>query len=263
MSNTCTIFYFEDDPHLAREVTEYLQGPSIEPDAPRIKVKHYRDAVEAVNAVGGWTESSRPDAALLDLSQQNYTEAGLRICTEIKRRYPAVPVVFLSDHASLREQKRAYDVGAANYLSKELRQEPDYKEHLRVVLLAQMKNIKGILDHEPGVYTTGSLRVNADDSQVQWRNKSVHLNSTDIGILVDLIKPGHCGKTRQYLQLLRAGNLTTAMDREQLRFNIRKRIQCIRGAFAGVDPDFESAWQEKRHGLLNEPGQGYRWQPDS
>lgn len=265
MNVPCTIFFFEDDESFAKEITDYLQSPPVKPDDPGITVTHYKHAPDAINAIDGWSQDSRPHAALLDLSQRDYTEAGLHICKKIKRNYPDVPVVFLSYHASLRDQNRAFDtdIDADGYLSKSLREEPDYKEHVRTVLLSKIRNIERLRNHEPGVYETGSLKVNVDDSRIMWRGKSVNLqNNTDFGILVDLTKPGNCGKTRHYLQLLRAGSMT-AGDREQLRSNVRKRIQYIRRAFAAVDPNFESAWNKEHHGILSDLGKGYLWKQDA
>ena len=264
-----TIFFFEDDRSFANEITDYLQSPPVKPDDPRITVMHYDHALDAINAIDGWSQDSHPDAALLDLSQQNYTDAGLHICKKIKRSYKDVPVVFFSNYATLRDKNRALDIdiNADDYLPKSLRDEPDYKEHVRIVLLSKIRNIEiikeNIKDNDPGAYEIGSLKVNLDDFQVMWRDKSVNLqNDSDFGILIDLTKPGNCGKTRRYLQLLRAGRMT-AGDREQLRSNVRKRIQYIRRAFAAVDPDFELAWNEKRHGILSDLGKGYLWKQDT
>ena len=252
---------FEDDSSLAAEVTEYLQRPPIFSEEPDLVVEHYDNALDALKAIDASETASGPAAALLDVSQENYTEAGLDICSKIKDIWPKVPVVFLSNYASIREQNRGYKIGATNYLPKSLLDEPDHKELLRTILLRQIENVESIDAHEPIVYITGSLKINSDNAKVYWRNKRIRLNDIDFGILDDLARPSNCSETRTYKHLGRAGGLDLWED-EATKLNVRKRIQIIREKFAAVDADFTAGWEEKRYGILTVVGKGYCWVPD-
>ena len=77
-----------------------------------------------------------------------------------------------------------------------------------------------------------------DIAEVLWKGKEVDLNGTDLGILDDLARPENRRKPRNYTQLLQAGGMKMPDGREQLRANVRKRIQIIRKAFTAVDGGF-------------------------
>ena len=261
MSETHTIFMFEDDSSLAAEIIKYLQRPPISFDEPNLVVEYYDKAEDALNAIDASDDASGRLLALLDVHQENFTEAGLDICSKIKNIWPKVPVVFLSDFATIPDQKRGYKGGATNYLSKTLLDDSDYKELLRTILLRHIEIVCGDDEREPVAYVTGSLKIYLDDTQVFWRDKKVPLKDMDFGILDDLARPSNCLKTRTYKYLGAAAGMVP-LEREATRNNVRKRIQIIREKFAEVDADFTAGWMEERYGILTVVGKGYRWVPD-
>ena len=261
MTNTCTVFFFENETPFAHDIIEYLQSPPLRPEDPQLEVRHHDHVLEAIRAIDQWTPDSHPHVALLDLHQPNYSEAGLEICKKINQNYPKLPIVFLSRHDAVSYKNRGLQTGAIEYLPKSLLNESDSKEHLRIILLNKIRYVEVIETHQPGSYEVGSLKINVRKSQVTWRNKSVDLNRTDLRILIDLTAPANERTTRTLLDLSRAANLTTR-NKQQVENNVRKRIQCIRRAFADIDPDFKAAWMEGRHGILNAPSRGYRWKQE-
>ena len=261
MSETHTIFMFEDDSSLAAEIIEYLQRPPISFNEPNLVVEYYDKAVDALNAIDASDAASGPAAALLDVHQENFTEAGLDICSKIKNIWPKVPVVFLSDFATVRDQNRGYKGGATIYLSKTLLDDSDFKELLRTILLRQIEIRRVDDEFEPVAYVTGSLKIYSDNAKVFWRDKRVPLTNMDFGILDDLARPSNCLKTRTYKYLGAAAGMAL-LERGATRNNVRKRIQIIREVFAAVDADFTAGWLEKRCGILTVVGKGYRWVPD-
>ena len=87
MDNIHTIFFFEDDEPLAKEIKEYLQGPPKRESDPKFVVKHYAQAADAFKAIKEWPSSTGPAVALLDLRQENYTDAGMDICKELMEKW--------------------------------------------------------------------------------------------------------------------------------------------------------------------------------
>ena len=253
MSETFTVFFFEDDEPTAKRLKRALEQPPDNPDAPLLAVHHYLRAKDAFGALEKLT--TRPDVALLDRDQHNYTNAGLDICKGIKDRWSDVPVVFLSEHADIDEQIGGLDAGAINYQSKALFNEPNHEELIRKVLLAA---IRPVIEDSPEKYQLGSLEVDMDVPQVRWRGRDVHLTQAQLGILDDLAKPGQTGRLRKYDDLAAAGGVA-AHYRDQKRDNVKHHIQKIRRAFGKVDEDFGAACLDGRYGIVAIARVGYRW----
>lgn len=123
MNQPIRVFYYEDDPQTAYEVQTFLERPPSNPGDPELKVTHHLTAKRAFGAIEQWSGRA-PDVALLNVHQDNYAGAGLDLCREIKKTWPRVPVVFLSNLASIADQAAGYEAGASQYLSKELLYEP-------------------------------------------------------------------------------------------------------------------------------------------
>ena len=105
INNCKTIFYFEDDELDARRVKNALERPPTGSQDPALRVLHYERALDALKAIDQWNGCLLPDAALLDMNQDNYIDAGIDICVKIRKVWPSVPVMFLSGE---RQNRRSY-----------------------------------------------------------------------------------------------------------------------------------------------------------
>ena len=254
-----TIFFFEDEQDVANKVKGFLELPPAKQDQPGLVVDHHANVREASEAIDRCV--APPDAALLDVEQPDFTGAGFYLCEKIKAKWPVVPVIFLSNHDSVREQIRGYEAQASVYLSKASLNEPNYEDQLRTVLLAQIRNVQGIMEYEPGAYRTGSLEVDTGAGRVYWRGREVGLSASEISIVHALARPQHEGRLCRYDDLAAAAGMS-AIGANQIRINVRKRIQQIRKAFERVDEGFRAAWAGRRHGIVSVARVGYRWVPD-
>ena len=259
MSQLFSVFFFEDEQEVADRVKGYLERPPIRTSEPVLAVDHYVHAKDAFEAIEQW--KTPPDVALLDVIEEGYTSAGLDLCRVIKEGWPRIPVIFLSDFSSVRDQILGYDAQATVYLSKALIGEPNYGEQIRTVLLAQIKNIQDATEFDPTVYQSGSLEVDMDAAKVCWRGKQLALSYTDMGIVDELAKPQNEGRLCKYESLAVAGGLT-AVSAGQRKVNVKKRIERIRRAFERVDEGFKAAWQGGHHGIIAVASVGYRWVTD-
>jgi len=253
VSQPFKVFYYEDEPVVAGDTKRLLEQLPAKPGAPLMKVSHYAQAWDAFKAIEQWA-GNPPDVALLDIHEKDYQRAGIDICKRIKEDWPKVPVIFLSDFASIRDQTLGYEEGASVYLSKDLWDEPDCGQLLRTVLLRHIE-----IRNEPNlplsVYHNGGLEVDMNIPRVCWGGNNVHLSPTDVDIVDELANDRDRGGLRTYARLAAIGGLR-AESKTQLEINVKKHISNIRKAFRKVDEDFGKAGS----GIVSVTGRGYRWQ---
>ena len=260
VNNCKTIFYFEDHELDARRVTNALERPPVRLGDPSLKVFHYERALDALKAIDQWKGCPLPDAALLDVDQDDYIGAGIDICVKIREVWPSVPVMFLSGKDRIEDRTRGVRAGAVAYMSKASLNEPGYEELIRAAVSSLFTESGGL----PDKYLCGSLRVDLDACDVRWQGTKLRLSPSQIGMVDDLARPGHAGRVRRYVDLAgAAGMVGKSLSQNQLRINVKQRIRLIRQAFERVDADFEAAWKEGRYGIIAVDRTGYRWKSDA
>ena len=257
-----TIFFFEDDRLDADRIKNILERPPVKPDDPVLKVFHYERAWDALKMISQWS-SRLPDVALLDVGQDDYADAGIDICVEIRKLWPSVPVMFLSERYKVEDRLRGRKVGAVTYMPKAplYDNEPGCEQEILLAVYALLGIV--VVDPDPDKYSSGSLEVDVDAYEVRWRGKKLRLSASEIGIVDELAKPKHAGKTRRHASLADAGGMSgKPLNQSQLRINVKQRIRLIRQAFESVDEGFKAAWKERRHGIIAVDQVGYYWMPD-
>ena len=261
MKDTYRIFFYEDLDSTADKVIECLTSSPAKPYEPNFEVRRYAYAADALRAIDNTPR--RADAALLDLGEPDYVDAGVDICTRLREKWndPPIPVIFLSRHYSGKDIIGVRKAGAIDHLPKTLEDDPDFKEALRTVIYQTIGIYEEIMAWEPGKFAVGSLEVNRDDMKVFWRNNPVDLHRSDVFLLYQLAK--HPGQVQTYDKLIREGGIS-GDDRTRRRNNLRKRIESIRRAFNEVDEGF---WvndnREPAHGIVARSSSGYYWKPDA
>ena len=256
MSQTFRVFYYEDDDEVAEETKNSLERLPSRPGLPSLKVTRHAKSWDAFRAIEQGS-GKPPDVALLDIHEDGDPRAGIDICKRIKENWPKVPVIMLSDFATVRDQTDGYGAGAAAYLSKSLWKEKDCGQLVRTVLMRHISTVQEITDYTPSVYRNGSLQVDMNVQKVRWREKLIRLSVTDVDIVDELASDRDKGGLRTYARLAAIGGLR-AESREQMRINVNKHMSNIRKAFRKVDEEFGKAG----YGIISVPGRGYRWQTD-
>ena len=108
MAKSYKVFYFEDDLKEGQEIKNFLEKEPERPGDPHLEVTHHLTARIAFDVIKQWS-GHPPDVALLDVHQKNYSDAGLDISDDIKKTWPRVPVVMLSQLDTLAEQMKGYE----------------------------------------------------------------------------------------------------------------------------------------------------------
>ena len=252
---TGTVFYFEDVEKVAKPIIEYLEDP---PDGqhPKLEVKHYTNAQDALLAIGRWRkDNDPPSAALLDRHQPNWYNAGIDICERLWEKWPNIRVAFLSEKDQWSERKETHKAGAVTFLPKEdLFKNPDYLEYLRSVLDALMRT------GHPAYLKVGKLTLSREDLRAWWDDNLVELSPAEFYILADLAENAPNLRTMNDLKRATKPDKTENLSED----GVRQCVTKIRTQLGKVDEKHKFVKNRREeeipYGIVTKKGGGgYYW----
>lgn len=229
--NAGTILLMEDERQMRRFLRLTLQSEGYA-------------VIEAETAAEGLSQAAirNPDIILLDLGLPDMD--GLEVIAKL-REWTSLPVIVISARDQEGDKIRALDSGADDYLTKPFGA-GELLARIRVALRhAALKS------GEPGeaIFTAEDLKIDFLKRQAYRGDKEIHLTPIEYRLLTVLVR--NAGRVMTHRQLLK--EVWGPPYIEQTHYlrvfmnQLRKKIEAD-----STRPRF----------LLNEPGIGYRFQPD-
>lgn len=209
------ILLIEDDASLAQGLIRSLRHE-------RFTVNHVSLGQQAINTL----KIEAPDIVILDLGLPDMD--GKQVLHEIRRNYPALPVLLLTARGSVDDRVAGLDAGADDYLAKPF----DMSE-----LLARLRVFERRLSSQQhaGLLITG-VALNAKTMQVTVDNLPVELSRREFMLLKILMENAGRVQTRDSLEtkLYSWGEEVTSNAVEVHIHHLRKKlpenfIKTIRG----------------------------------
>lgn len=153
------ILIVEDDTSIQEFLRELLldNGYSVETAS---------DGVIALNLI----KKSQPDLVLLDLGLPNL--AGEAVCTEIRKKYPDLPVIILTAKDDVSDVVKGLNLGADDYITK-----PFVADELLARIRARLRH------GEEVTLQVGDLEVNNKTFEVKRSDKSITLSPHEFKLL--------------------------------------------------------------------------------
>ena len=229
MDNGSTILIVEDDPTLAKGLTDHLSANGFD-------VHHAPSAEEAL----GLMHRSPPDLVLCDIMLGG--EDGIWLMKKIKEDSPATPVILLTAKMTEEDRVAGLEAGADDYVTK-----PFSSPELLARIRARLRD-PTVERKTPSNYVFGKVEVDLRRRLLRKGKVESHLTTHEAGTLGYLIT--HRGRDVSREELLRevwgyAAALTTRTVDNQI-LKLRKKI--------------EDAPSQPRH-ILTVHGTGYRFEP--
>lgn len=193
----------------------------------------------------GYFQTSLPDIAVLDVGLQEERDGGFRLCSDLRRLAPKLPIIFLTSRDEEIDRISGLRLGADDYITKDAS-----INFLMVRIEALFHRIEVITQSEPAETKTekniselGPLTIDMKALKAAWKNTPLDLSLTQFWILCELAtNPGEvktCDKLMQAAHICVEPNTITA------------HIKMIRSRFRDIDGDFDC--------IKTERSAGYRW----
>jgi two-component system OmpR family response regulator len=226
-----TILFVEDDRTLRENISELLR-------AEGFRVIAFESDVGVIDEVA----RELPDLVLLDIGLGADSEGGLMLCSELRRRWLSLPLVFFTSHDQDFDKISGMRIGADDYVTKN--ESLSYLIVRIKALLRRFAVIRQELDPPPAIRTLGLLTLDMNVLSASWRDCALHLTLTQFWLLHALAS--NPGQVQDHAELMRAANLRRVEPN-----TIAAHIKSIRREIKRIDPEFSS--------IKTERGLGYRW----
>jgi two-component system OmpR family response regulator len=224
----------EDDNVIRENYTELLSDEGFQ-------VKACAERGEALDRC----REELPDLVLLDIRLNEEREGGYVLCSDLRRLYPRLPIVFLSSHDSEADRISGFRFGADDYLNKDIS-----TAHLVVRIESILRRTQIMLSSRqsanedgPESFTRVGVTIDRQTNRVFWQGRPVDLTLSQFHIVCCMaLSPG---QVKTHGQLMRAADLYVESN------TIVAHVKTIRERFRRIASDFNC--------IRTERGRGYRW----
>ena len=112
-----TIFWVEDQSHWVDRFKPVLEATELDDQPTEVRVFKFAEA--ACQHIRQTTADSGPDLALLDANMNGNHEAGFTVSRALLRKWPDLPIIYLSEHSGTGIEQQAIETnGAQDFIAK-------------------------------------------------------------------------------------------------------------------------------------------------
>lgn len=224
----------EDDEIIRNNYSEILADEGFE-------VVVFSNRQEAMN----YFKTSLPDIAILDVGLQDERDGGFKLCSDLRRLAPKLPIIFLTSRDEEIDRISGLRLGADDYITKDAS-----INFLMVRIEALFHRIEVITQSEPPELNVaqnnsehGPLRLDKKSLKAAWKNSPLDLSLTQFWILCELVT--NPGEVKTCDKLMHAAHICVEPN------TITAHIKMIRSRFRDIDGEFDC--------IRTERSAGYRW----
>ena len=258
------LFWVEDQTHWIDKFTDILQTTDFDGTDNTLEIFKFPAAAKQRIAI--LDEQSRPDIAILDAHMNGSDEAGFSVSRALRKKWPDLPIIYLSEHSGTKLEKQAFEkANAEDFIAKHQRNiEAVLCWRIKAALEKRRQQSMGPED----IIDSGSLRIDLVSWEVYWKgvklmnphNPKRPLAPTPRKILRFLVQRSpRALTTDQVVELLDA-------DPERFSYaNYRQHIKTLRNAFElaeGNDGHFNALCKQGRGIVTFGDEHAYSWKPD-
>lgn len=263
-----TILWVEDQSHWIDKFRPVLEATAFDDRPTEVRVFRFPEA--ACQHIKLANEQDRPNLALLDAHMNGDEAAGFSVSRALQRKWPGLPVIYLSEHSGTGIEQQAFEAsGAQDFIAKHQRNiESVLCWRIQAALRHQTASRPGSLP-DNGVVQSGDLTLDTTTWEIYWRGTKLMNPANARRPLAPTPR-----KILHYLVDASPRALTTWQIAERLEAdpdhfsnaNYRQHIRTLRRAFdqaMGGQGDFQALCKSGK-GIVTFGDDGaYCWKPFS
>jgi len=224
----------EDDEIIRDNFSEILADEGFEVDV-------FSNRQEAMK----YFQTSLPDIAILDVGLQEERDGGFKLCSDLRRISPKLPIIFLTSRDEEIDRISGLRLGADDYITKDAS-----IKFLMVRIEALLHRIEILTQsdiaapkREQKNMEFGDLKLDQNLLKATWKNSPLDLSLTQFWMLCELVN--NPGEVKTSDKLMHAAKICVEPN------TITAHIKTIRSRFRDIDSEFDC--------IKTERSAGYRW----
>lgn len=228
-----TIFWVEDQTHWVDKFQPVLEATAFDDGPTEVRVFKFAEAACQQIKLAG--DGERPDIALIDAHMNGNDAAGFSVSRTLQRKWPNLPIIFLSEHAGTGIEQEAFEgTGARDFIAKhQLNVESVLCWRIKAVLREDRMRRGGPEQPEDRLQS-GELTIDTSTWEVYWRGVKLMNPANPKRPLAPMPR-----KILRYLveaspRPLSTGQMADKLDMDSERFSYasyRQHIRALRRAF--------------------------------
>ena len=185
------------------------------------------------------SETQKPDVALLDAHMNGDDEAGFALSRFLHKKWPDLPIIFLSEHSGTEiEQTALEDIEAKDFIAK-------HQRNIEQVLCWRIKSVlrqsqKGDQDSS-ALLISGSLKIDLTTWEVLWREKKLMNPTNPRRPLAPMPRKILYYLVKSAPRPISAVQMSELVDADPEKFsyaNYRQHIKTLRHSFEQIENGF-------------------------
>jgi DNA-binding response OmpR family regulator len=233
------IFWVEDQSHWIKKFSGVLEAEDFDGNPNSIAIYHFAEAARQKIMLTD-TESA-PDVALLDARMNGNDRAGFTVSNALRKKWPRLPIIYLSEHAGTDIERAALEQFSANDFIAKHQHNVEQVLCWRIRAALRQASIDNNLSATVDVITSGDLTIDLNTWNVYWMGQRLMnpsnarrpLAPTPRKLLRELVESSP--------RPLTAGQIAERIESDAGKFSYasyRQHIKILRRAFDAVDPGF-------------------------
>jgi two-component system OmpR family response regulator len=233
------ILWVEDQSHWIKKFSPILEAEDFDGKPNSLVILNFAEAARQKIALT--EQDSPPDVALLDARMNGNDQAGFSVSAALQRKWPRLPIIYLSEHAGTDIERAALEqFNAADFIAKH---QHNVEQVLcwRIRAVLRQASIDSDLSATLNVIISGELTIDLTSWNVYWKGQRLMnpsnarrpLAPTPRKLLRELVESSP--------RPLTAGQIAERLDIDTEKFSYasyRQHIKTLRRAFGAVDPGF-------------------------
>lgn len=233
------ILWVEDQSHWIKKFSPILEAEDFDGKPNSLVILNFAEAARQKIALT--EQDSPPDVALLDARMNGNDQAGFSVSAALQRKWPRLPIIYLSEHAGTDIERAALEqFNAADFIAKH---QHNVEQVLcwRIRAVLRQASIDSDLSATLNVIISGELTIDLTSWNVYWKGQRLMnpsnarrpLAPTPRKLLRELVESSP--------RPLTAGQIAERLDIDAEKFSYasyRQHIKTLRRAFGAVDPGF-------------------------
>ncbi len=163
------IFWVEDQSHWIRKFTPVLETEDFDGRPNTLAIFNFAEAARQKIALSGDDEA--PDVALLDARMNGNDQAGFTVSNALRKKWPQVPIIYLSEHAGTEIERDALEQFAATDFIAKHQNNVEQVLCWRIRAVLRQRSIDRDDAGAGNLVTSGELVIDLNTWNVYWKGQ--------------------------------------------------------------------------------------------